>query len=122
MLAVETRGLRGPRSYDSTGIPFHQDNETVINERIFLDKVNKDTLFDEITVIDHALTRPWTVTKKYVRSANRNPMWQESVCAEGNQHVVIEDEPYMLSSDGYLMPSKKGQRPPNLSYFKPPQK
>jgi hypothetical protein len=120
-LLVETRALRGPRSYDSTGIPFHRDNQTIIKERIHLDPTNKDTLYDEITVIDHALTRPWTNIKKYVRGT-RNPVWQESVCAEGNQHVVIEDEPYMLSSDGYLMPSKKGQRPPDLTYFNLPKK
>jgi hypothetical protein len=120
-LVVETRALRGPRSYDSTGIPFHRDNQTIIKERIYLDPANKDTLYDEITVMDHALTRPWTNIKKYVRGT-RNPVWQESVCAEGNQHVVIEDEPYMLSSDGYLMPSKKGQRPPDLTYFNLPKK
>jgi hypothetical protein len=120
-LVVETRALRGPRSYDSTGIPFHRDNQTIIKERIYLDPVNKDTLYDEITVMDHALTRPWTNIKKYVRGT-RNPVWQESVCAEGNQHVVIDDEPYMLSSDGYLMPSKKGQRPPDLTYFNLPKK
>jgi hypothetical protein len=121
-LVVETRALRGPRSYDSTGIPFHKDNQTIIKERIYLDPANKDTLYDEITVIDHALTRPWTNKKKYVRGADRNPVWHESVCAEGNQHVVIEDEPYMLSSEGYLMPSKKGQRPPDLTYFNLPKK
>jgi hypothetical protein len=120
-LVVETRALRGPRSYDSTGIPFHRDNQTIIKERIYLDPANKDTLYDEITVIDHALTRPWTTKKKYVRGS-RNPVWHESVCAEGNQHVVIEDEPYMLSSDGYLMPSKKGQRPPDFTYFNLPKK
>jgi hypothetical protein len=120
-LVVETRALRGPRSYDSTGIPFHKDNLTIVKERIYLDPANKDTLYDEITVIDHALTRPWTTKKKYVRG-DRNPVWHESVCAEGNQHVVIEDEPYMLSSNGYLMPSKKGQRPPDLTYFNLPKK
>jgi hypothetical protein len=120
-LVVETRALRGPRSYDSTGIPFHRDNQTIIKERIYLDPANKDTLYDEITVMDHALTRPWTNIKKYVRGT-RSPVWHESVCAEGNQHVVIEDEPYMLSSDGYLMPSKKGQRPPDLTYFNVPKK
>jgi hypothetical protein len=121
-LVVETRALRGPRSYDSTGIPFHRDNQTIVKERIYLDPANKDTLYDEITVMDHALTRPWSTKKKYVRNANRTPVWHESVCAEGNQHVVIEDEPYMLSSDGYLMPSKKGQRPPDLTYFNLPKK
>jgi len=117
VLVVETRGLAGPRSYDSTGLPFHADNETVINERISLDKADKNTLYDEITVKDHALTRPWTMVKKYVRKPAKQPVWQEAVCAENNPHVVIADEPYMLSADGLLMPAKKDQAPPDLKYF-----
>jgi hypothetical protein len=118
VLEVETRALRGPRSYDSTGMPFHADNETVINERIYLDKADKNTLYDEITVHDHALTRPWTAVKKYARKAVKQPVWQEAVCAENNPHVVIADEPYMLSADGFLMPAKKDQAPPDLKYFR----
>jgi hypothetical protein len=121
-LLVETRGLRGPRSYDSTGIPFHSDNQAVIKERIHFDKADANTLYDDITVVDHALTRPWTVTKKYVRNKNRKPVWSESVCAEGNQHIVIGSEPYMLSAEGYLMPAKKDQEPPSLKYFSQSQK
>jgi hypothetical protein len=116
-LVVETRAMRGPRSYDSTGIPLHRDNRTVVKERIHLDAVDPNILYDEITVIDNALTRPWTVTKKYARSKDRKPVWSESVCAEGNRHVVIGGEPYMLSGDGDLMPSKKDQAPPDLKYF-----
>jgi hypothetical protein len=119
VLVVETRALRGPRSYDSTGMPFHADNETVINERIYLDKADKNTLYDEITVHDHALTQPWTAVKKYVRKAVKQPVWQEAVCPENNPHVVIADEPYMLSADGFLMPAKKDQAPPDLKYFRP---
>ncbi len=117
VLAVETRGLAGPRSYDSTGLPFHADNATVINERIYLDKADKNILYDEITVEDHALTRPWTMVKKYVRKPDKQPVWREAVCAENNPHVVIADEPYMLSADGHLMPAKKDQAPPDLKYF-----
>src|SRR5215813_4327546 len=29
-LVVETRGLKGPRTYEATGIPFHEDNQTII--------------------------------------------------------------------------------------------
>jgi hypothetical protein len=121
LLEVETRSLRGPRAYDATGMPFHADNETVINERIYLDKADKNTLFDEITVHDHALTRPWTMVKKYIRTAtvDKQPVWREAVCAENNPHVVIAEEPYMLSADGYLMPAKKDQAPPDLKYFRP---
>jgi hypothetical protein len=116
-LMVETRNLKGPRSYDSTGLPLHRDNQTVIKERIYLDKADANTLYDEITVIDHALTRPWTITKKYLRNVEKYPVWRETVCAENNHHVVIGTENYFLSAEGYLMPAKKDQPPPDLRYF-----
>jgi hypothetical protein len=58
VLAVETRGLAGPRTFDASGLPLHQDNETVVKERIYLDKNDANLLHDEVTVIDHALTCP----------------------------------------------------------------
>ena len=116
-LMVETRNLKGPRAYDSTGLPLHRDNQAVIKERIYLDKADPNTLYDEITVIDHALTRPWTITKKYRRNAEKRPVWRETVCAENNHHVVIGTENYFLSAEGYLMPAKKDQPPPDLRYF-----
>jgi hypothetical protein len=115
VLEIETRNLKGPRTFDPSGIPLHKDNETVVKERIYLDKNNADVLYDEITTIDHALTRPWTVTKKYLR--NRNPRWVEAVCMEANPHVRLGKENYMMSADGYLMPAKKDQAPPDLRYF-----
>ena len=114
-LEVETRNLKGPRSFDASGIPLHADNETIVKERIYLDKASPDILRNEVTTIDHALTRPWTVIKTYHRV--RNPIWVEAICAEGNQHVRIGNENYMISADGYLMPAKKGQAPPDLRYF-----
>ena len=117
VLEVETRGFKGPRAYDASGIPLHDDNQTIVKERIYVDKNNLDLLLDDVTVIDHALTRPWTVLKSYRRVARTQPVWIESVCAESNNHIHIGNENYMLSGDGYLMPTKKGQRPPNLRYF-----
>jgi hypothetical protein len=32
MLEVETRGFRGPCSFDASGIPLHEDGETVVKE------------------------------------------------------------------------------------------
>jgi hypothetical protein len=32
--------------------------------------------------------------------------------------VKIGKENYMVSADGFLMPAKKGQKPPDLRYFK----
>jgi hypothetical protein len=120
VLAVETRNLKGPRAFDASGIPLHADNQTVVKERIYLDKTDPNVLHDEVTTIDHALTRPWTVIKNYDRV--RNPVWVEAICAEGNQHVRIGRESYMLSADGYLMPAKKGQAPPDLRFFEQSRK
>jgi hypothetical protein len=122
-LIVETRGLKGPRTYEMTGLPLHHDNQTIIRERIYLDKTDPNMLHDEITTIDHALTRPWIVTKDYRRTPTKEPIWwEETVCAENNVHVTIGDEVYFMSGDGFLMPSKKDQPPPDLRYFKPPRK
>jgi hypothetical protein len=118
LLEVETRNLKGPRVYDSTGLPFHEDNATVIKERIYLDKADANLLHDDITVTDHALTRPFSSNKKYSRNPDPQPVWLESQCADGNHHVLIGKENYYVSEDGYLMPVKKDQTPPDLKFFK----
>ncbi len=115
-LEVETRDFNGPRVYDNTGLMLHPDNQSVIKERIYLDKKDPNSLHDEITVEDHALTRPWTVMKIYKRNPEPT-QWREDVCVENNPHVGIGGDTYMLSADGYLMPVKKGQKPPDLRYF-----
>jgi hypothetical protein len=117
VLEVETRGFKGPRAYDATGLPLHFDNESVFKERIYLDKADANLLHDEITVIDHALTRPWTVDKRYIRNKNPRPDWDEFICAENNNHIVVGKEEYFVSADGYLMPVRKGQPRPDLRYF-----
>ena len=118
VLEVETRGpFKGPRVYDFTGLPLHFDNESVFKERFYLDKANPNILHNLITVIDHALTRPWTVDKTYRRNTNPRPAWREFYCIEGNVNVVIGKENYFLSAEGLLMPAKKDQAPPDLRHF-----
>jgi hypothetical protein len=117
LLEVETRGFKGPRYFDASGIPLHRDNESVLKERLYPDKSNPNMMHDEITVFDHALTRPWTVTKNYRRDPNPRPVWLEDICAEDNPWVEIGGENYMLSADGVLMPSRKDQPAPDLRYF-----
>jgi hypothetical protein len=87
-LEIETRNLKNPRAFDSSGIPLHDDAETVVKERIYADKANPDVLHDEVTTIDHAPTRPWTVVKNYNRV--RNEIWVESICQENNDHLKID--------------------------------
>src|SRR5262245_37153204 len=117
-LEVETRGMKGPRVYDASGIPLHADSETIVQERIYLDKADPKLMHNDITTIDHALTRPWTVKQNYRRVVSDKPIWfPHEVCGEGNNHVGIGKENYFLSADGYLMPTKKNQPPPDLRYF-----
>jgi hypothetical protein len=114
-LEVETRGLKGPRTFDADGLPLHQDNRTIVKERIYLDQANRDLLHDEITTIDDALTRPWSVTRSYNRE--HHPVWPEYLCTEANNHIRIGKEFYFRSGDGHLMPAYKDQPPPDLRYF-----
>jgi hypothetical protein len=118
VLEVETRGFRGPRAFDGSGLPLHEDGQTIVKERIFIDTTDPAVAHDEVTVIDHALTRPWTVMKNYRRVADPRPFWTEEYC-ESNNHVMIGNEHYVLSADGLLMPAQKDQPPPDLRYFKP---
>jgi hypothetical protein len=117
-LEAETRGFRGPRAFDATGLPLHHDNATVIKERFYIDANDKNIAHDEVTVFDHALTHPWTVVKNYVRARERYPYWHEENCPEGNVNVRVGNDDYMISSDGFLMPTEKGQKAPDLRYFK----
>jgi len=120
-LEVETRGpFKGPRAYDATGLPLAFDNESSFKEKIYRDKADAKILHDEITVFDHALTRPWTVDKKYVHDPK--PEWDEAYCTENRSMIAIGKENYFLSGDGMLMPVRKGQIPPDLRYFKQTQK
>jgi len=120
VLEVETRNFMGPRSFDNSGIPLHADNQTIIKERIYRDRQSPDLLHDEMTTIDHALTRPWTVDKVY--RLQDNPHWVQNICTVGNMHVQIGNDAYFLSADGLLMPTKKDQAPPDLRYFKQTRK
>ncbi|HEY7301658.1 MAG TPA: hypothetical protein VH684_27530 [Xanthobacteraceae bacterium] len=116
-LEIETRYLKGPRAFESTGLPLHKDNQSIITERIYIDKSDRDTLWDDITVHDHALSRPWTLHKKAVRTKAARPVWYSEVCEENNSVLRVGNQAYYLSADGLLMPSKKDQPPPNLKYF-----
>jgi hypothetical protein len=123
VLEVETRGpFKGPRAYDATGLPLHFDNQSTFKERFYLDKSDPNLLHEEVTVYDHALTRPWSVNRTLRRDSSPRPDWSQSTCPEGNNQIVIGEENYFLSGEGMLMPAKKNQTPPDLRYFKQTQK
>src|SRR5215470_5847504 len=118
VLEVETRDFKGPRTFEGSGMPLHEDNATVIHERIRLDKSDSNLLRAEFTITDHALTRPWTINRVYRRGGT--PVWDFVDCAENNPHVLVGKEYYMISADGFLMPTKKGQATPDVRYFNRP--
>jgi hypothetical protein len=119
-LNVETRFLKGPRSYGTSGIPFHDDGKTVVTERIYLDKTRPGMMVNEITTVDNALTEPWKIKRNY--RFVKDHVWEEFICVENNNWVIIGDQNYYLGADGLLMPAVKGQAPPDLRYFGEPKK
>jgi hypothetical protein len=122
-LQVETRHVRGPRTWDQSGMPMADDDEGVITERLVLDKSNPNLINNEITTIDNSLTRPWTTMRGYRRVKNaKDATWVENNCTEGQAHVTIGGESYFLSGDGTIMPMRKDQPPPDLKYFSPVKK
>jgi hypothetical protein len=117
VLEVETRAMRAPHTYDASGIPFHSDNQGFVRERIYLDKADKNLLHDDITSHDNALTHPWTKNRTYKRNTDPRPLWLSAACSPDNLMVRIGSDSYFLSADGKLMPTRKNQPPPDLTYF-----
>jgi len=116
-LEIETNNFKGPRALDDSGLMLHPDDMTVVKERLFLDKADRNILHDEITVIDNVLTRPWTALKSYKRESPRRTVWPEKVCAEDNGVIKIGKEYYNRDANGFLMPTMKNQTPPDLQHF-----
>src|SRR5262249_18958192 len=120
VLEIETRNIRGPRTWDQTGMPMSEDNDTIVKERVYLDKDDRDLLHLDMTTTDGSITQPWSATKTFRRQ--QNVVWMENNCTEGNSHIAIGKEDYMISADGLLMPVRRGQEPPDLRYFGPAKK
>jgi hypothetical protein len=121
-LVSETRFFKGPRAFDASGLPLAFDNQSVFQETFFIDKHNPDLMHVLTTVVDHALTRPWTSDRQYRRVSVHVDQWPETWCQEGNENVMIGKENYLIRTDGLLMPAKKNQTPPDLRYFNQPPK
>jgi hypothetical protein len=117
VLEAETRFFKGPRSVDPTGIPVHADNRSIVKERIFFDKDDPKLLHDEMTLIDNAYTRPWSVLKTYFRNSDPQPVWREENCPGVTRLLKIGSELYFKGANDVLMPTRKGQPPPDLRYF-----
>ena len=114
-LEIETRAMKGLRLMDNSGIPLAADGETVVKEKLYLDKADPDIMHNEITTIDHAFTHPWTVSRFYKRVHDARP--QEDNCAEENRMIAIGGRMYLEDSEGYLMPLQKDEPPPDPKLF-----
>jgi hypothetical protein len=114
-LEIETRALKGLRLMENSGIPLAPDGETVVKERLSLDKADPDIMHNEITTLDHAFTQPWTVSRFYKRVHDARP--QEDNCAEENRMIAIGGRMYLEDSEGYLMPLQKDEPPPDPKLF-----
>jgi hypothetical protein len=122
VLEIETRHFKGPRTLDPSGMPTHADNMSVVKERIFFNKENPKLLTNEMTLIDHAYTRPWSVVKTYSRNTAPYPNWLEYDCVGENGLIKVGKETYYKSGEGRLMPTRRDQPPPDLRFFKAARK
>jgi hypothetical protein len=57
------------------------------------------------------------VLKSYKRDPARNRSGARMSARKATTTCSSAARNYMLSADGYLMPAKKGQQPPDLRYF-----
>jgi hypothetical protein len=62
------------------------------------------------------------VSKTFRRNADPAPVWREENCAGVTLLTKIGNEIYFKGADGKLMPTRKGQPPPDLRYFKQTQR
>jgi hypothetical protein len=91
---------------------FHEDNQTVIKERFYLDRLDRNPLYDEITVIDHAMTRPYGKVEKAVRKQGPHPVAVGDP-PQDNVWVKVGNEACVLNAtNGKLLPACKDQPPP----------
>jgi hypothetical protein len=98
VLEIETRFLKGPRALDPAGMPTHEDNQSIVKERFFVDKADPSRL------------------KTYRRLAEKYPDWPEDSC-DSEGILKIGNQTYFKSADGTIMPTAKDQPPPDLRYF-----
>jgi hypothetical protein len=101
-------------------MPTHSDNLSIVRERIYLDQ--EGLLRDQVTLIDHAFTRPWTVLKTYRRDPAKFPLWRDENCPAVTAMIKVGKELYYRHADGFIMPTRKDQPPPDLKYFNPRQR
>jgi len=95
-LVVQTVSIRGGIPIDRTGAAL--SDEAKVTERIR--KVDAKTLENQITVEDPiAFTRPWKVTKRYVKRNEQFPRMENVSSLENQRNPVVNGETKVLLSN-----------------------
>ena len=115
-LVVETVSIKGGVPIDRTGAAL--SDEAKVTERIR--KVDAKTLQNEITVEDSvAFTRPWKVTKRYVKRDEKYPRMENVSSLENQRNPVVNGETKVLLSDA--IDDSSSPYPPDLRAFAIPK-
>jgi hypothetical protein len=81
---AERRNLKGPGAFDAADYPcmltIRPSKRGAIPSKGTIRR--SLVISNEVTVFDHALTRPWIVTRHYRRSADPHLWWVEDNCME----------------------------------------
>jgi len=95
-LVIETRSIRGGIPIDRTGAAL-SDSATV-RERIR--KVDARTLESQVTIEDPvAFTRPWTVTRRYIKRDEEYPRMENVSSLENQRNPLVNGETQILLAD-----------------------
>ena len=88
-LVVDTVGIKGGVVIDRTGLVF--SDQVHIVERIH--KLDEKTLEDQMTITDPvAFTKPWVVTRRYTKSAEKDPTMTNVSSLENNRNPIVNGE------------------------------
>ena len=118
VLEVETRGpFKGPRAYDASGLPLAFDNESTFKERIFRrqEEPEHPARHDHRvrSRLDAALDRRQDIPAQHQEISKLEP----GKLPRGQQLGHHRQGILYAQHDGYLMPTRKGQQPPDARYF-----
>ena len=97
MLSIETRGIKGPRSIDSTGVVLHENHSTVVLEEIR--RIDANTMEDKNHDGRRCFYQAMDHQSAVQPCAAKDIVWVEDVCAEGNRHIKLGEEWYFINQD-----------------------
>ena len=106
-LLVETRGLKGPRTFDGSGIPLHKDNETVVKEKIYLDKADPEPAARR----DHhhrPRADPSVDRDAHLSRATARRPGSSMSAPRTTTRSTLGEQNYLVSDDGYLSADPQG--------------